>query len=668
VRSERARHERATQAAGALDTARGDLARAEQARIAAQGARVDAEGALRRIAAEEEAFRAQLDALGVPPRVSFDAGPAWLGMVLDRRRAGDELASLSLDLEATQVEARDAEEAARRVTEALGLTEPDALSAASSRVTRALGVERAFADAAREAARWTVDAERAERSALDAAAAAVVDPGVEDAWRQALASAGLPAIEGSSWRSLEPVVQRAIAEASALGERERELDAWDRGAVAWREEVAACCAAIGHPAPSDLAAARDVAASAQEARRSDALRASLRARLFADLEHAEGEVAKLEASRADLRAQLSALLERVGVPDPATLKARHAEAEDWGRARDAWHAAVAARDAALGDWIVDAGGFEGWSPERAEGWRIEADHAAREASEARARADACLQDITRLETALGTTKGSARVAELEADLASVRAELRGLRRELVEVALAIQLLRQTLQRFREAHQPRILQRAGEFLAIATDGVYVSIQASGDALEVRDAMGGVRGAAELSTGTAELLYLVLRLGLALELSAQHATLPLVLDDVLVNLDPERAEALARVLADVGRHQQLLVLSCRPETAELLRRVASAEVRSLPRFAGRSSPVVGVAPVASAAPTSGGLAPATSRVLEVLRTRAEPMSRREIQEAAGLPDDVCVAAIRELRQGGFIHQIGAARGARYGVGPG
>jgi uncharacterized protein YhaN len=69
---------------------------------------------------------------------------------------------------------------------------------------------------------------------------------------------------------------------------------------------------------------------------------------------------------------------------------------------------------------------------------------------------------------------------------------------------------------------------------------------------------------------EQLFLCLRLGLAAEFGRAGTVLPFVMDDVLVNFDPDRAAAAAgelkRFAAESGR--QVLFFTCHPETASLL----------------------------------------------------------------------------------------------------
>lgn len=154
---------------------------------------------------------------------------------------------------------------------------------------------------------------------------------------------------------------------------------------------------------------------------------------------------------------------------------------------------------------------------------------------------------------------------LEAELASVIEQWRvlGLARVLVE---------RTLKRYEAQRQPAVLRRASEQFAAVTAGRYVRIDASGEdgdrSLGLWSSAGGRLDAGQLSRGTAEQLYLCIRLAAAEQLGRHAAALPLVLDDVLVDLDPDRAAALAACLADAATRQQVLVLTCHPGHVALL----------------------------------------------------------------------------------------------------
>ena len=59
------------------------------------------------------------------------------------------------------------------------------------------------------------------------------------------------------------------------------------------------------------------------------------------------------------------------------------------------------------------------------------------------------------------------------------------------------------------------------------------------ITVTDADGRTKQPSELSRGTREQLFLSLRFGLIRELGQRTEPLPVVVDEVLVNFDPERA---------------------------------------------------------------------------------------------------------------------------------
>ena len=43
----------------------------------------------------------------------------------------------------------------------------------------------------------------------------------------------------------------------------------------------------------------------------------------------------------------------------------------------------------------------------------------------------------------------------------------------------------------------------------------------------------------------------------------------MDDILVNFDPERAEEAARAIAELADENQVIVFTCHPPTADLLK---------------------------------------------------------------------------------------------------
>ncbi len=157
------------------------------------------------------------------------------------------------------------------------------------------------------------------------------------------------------------------------------------------------------------------------------------------------------------------------------------------------------------------------------------------------------------------------LAALESSGNSARLEAR---RWLV-ARLAKDLISSTRAAYEREKVPEVLRRTGHHLAEVTGGRYVRVHLGDDgALRAFTPADEPSEVGTLSRGTQEQLYLAIRFGLVESFSSGHAAMPLVLDEVMVNADPERAERLARSLVELARRHQLLYLTCHPETARLL----------------------------------------------------------------------------------------------------
>ena len=117
--------------------------------------------------------------------------------------------------------------------------------------------------------------------------------------------------------------------------------------------------------------------------------------------------------------------------------------------------------------------------------------------------------------------------------------------------------------YEQERQPETLQEASGYLQRLTQGRYTRVWTplGENVLRVDDAEGHVLPVEALSRGTREQLFLSLRLALAACYARRGAPLPLVLDDVLVNFDAERAGAAGAVLRDfAAAGHQVLVFTC------------------------------------------------------------------------------------------------------------
>jgi exonuclease SbcC len=148
--------------------------------------------------------------------------------------------------------------------------------------------------------------------------------------------------------------------------------------------------------------------------------------------------------------------------------------------------------------------------------------------------------------------------------------------------LAQALLAQALGQFRERAQGPILRAASTCFAAMTGGEYDRLQSEpGDdehrpVLQIRRRDGRTLAVDGLSEGTRDQLYLALRLA-ALQMHRERGTqLPLVLDDVLMTSDDDRAVRVLRMLADFAQGSQVLVFTHHQHLLDLARRSLPASV--------------------------------------------------------------------------------------------
>ena len=108
-----------------------------------------------------------------------------------------------------------------------------------------------------------------------------------------------------------------------------------------------------------------------------------------------------------------------------------------------------------------------------------------------------------------------------------------------------------------------MKGAGEYFAALTCGAF-----SGLVIDYEDGarvMKGERtngqslGVGEMSDGTRDQLFLALRLAYIDHHCAENAACPVILDDVLMAFDDERASAALKVLQELSKKTQVLVFT-------------------------------------------------------------------------------------------------------------
>ncbi|MGM0879751.1 MAG: AAA family ATPase [Bacillota bacterium] len=150
------------------------------------------------------------------------------------------------------------------------------------------------------------------------------------------------------------------------------------------------------------------------------------------------------------------------------------------------------------------------------------------------------------------------VAQLEADA-----------ERYAVLSISAALIRRTKRIYEEERQPVVLRNASGYIADLTDGKYIRILTTPGEAGIRLESSDQRliDSTMLSRGTAEQVYLAMRLALAEEAS-QSIKLPLMLDDVFVNFDRVRLQAAAKLVAELSGSRQMIVMTCHEHVRDAL----------------------------------------------------------------------------------------------------
>ncbi|MBI3864787.1 MAG: hypothetical protein HY290_23160, partial [Planctomycetia bacterium] len=187
------------------------------------------------------------------------------------------------------------------------------------------------------------------------------------------------------------------------------------------------------------------------------------------------------------------------------------------------------------------------------------------------------RDLERAFEHLGGIKREIEALENDTQSTHVRFELRQVEDRLRTLAgewFACEAASRTIEdlrrEFERRHQPAALAEAARVFSRLTCGKYARVWAPlGERrLIVEDDRGRAFPVQSLSRATREQLLLAVRLAVVRELSQQGISLPVILDDVLVNFDEHRARAAVDVLLELGEQgQQILFFTCHPHLAHL-----------------------------------------------------------------------------------------------------
>lgn len=216
-------------------------------------------------------------------------------------------------------------------------------------------------------------------------------------------------------------------------------------------------------------------------------------------------------------------------------------------------------------------------------WEADERGLAQEVRELVEQRDDAIEARTRARQQRETIEESADIPRLQTERESLKAQLDAKVHDYRVVVTARGLIASTLQTFVRERQPAVLARASQSYAQVTGGRYSRVEqdeVAGKESVVVVSRNGRLTPDQLSRGAAEQLYLTIRLALVAEFAQRSEPLPLIIDDCLVNFDPQRAEQMAKLLVSSSQDGQCLLFTCHPETAGLMVAQTEGAVRVIP----------------------------------------------------------------------------------------
>ena len=182
------------------------------------------------------------------------------------------------------------------------------------------------------------------------------------------------------------------------------------------------------------------------------------------------------------------------------------------------------------------------------------------------------QAIGREEEILKRMDASAGATDAEQEAENLRSRIRSDVEQYARLRIASAILREGIERYRQKRQGPILTRAGTLFAALTLGSFERL-----AVDYNDkdepVLKGVRPSGEvvgvegMSLGTADQLYLALRLASLETYLDKGDPVPFVVDDILIHFDDERAAAALRVLGELSKRTQVLLFTHHRRLVEL-----------------------------------------------------------------------------------------------------
>lgn len=189
-------------------------------------------------------------------------------------------------------------------------------------------------------------------------------------------------------------------------------------------------------------------------------------------------------------------------------------------------------------------------------------------------AQACQDDLQEVRQEMARVQGQLSALGdplwVDARLDQLQEEINAMETDYAALDVALEALQEADSQLQSRLSPQLSQRAGDYFSRLTQGQYTQVTLTRN-LEVAVREEGSladRPLTYLSQGTADQLYLALRLALADLLLPQPDACPLVLDDAFLTFDDQRLALALGVMEEVAETRQVLLFTCQSREERML----------------------------------------------------------------------------------------------------
>ena len=392
----------------------------------------------------------------------------------------------------------------------------------------------------------------------------------------------------------DPATLRAVPVARARATAHRhDVEEWTKQHATLQDEAATAAAQLGDalgarghtPSGCDEATLLAVADNYQQACRDNAAQAAKAARRadltrqlsamqaaelrFASDERARARAANLVHAAADSCGIACDTAENVGAALETWMEQRKGQLAELETKQQEWAKLLALLD---NKSLLELEESSRAASARADELRAAADPALLAsvmASSAAERLPALRQAASQTETSAATEEGELRlfatnmgnVAEAEEDLSKAQEEFKRVQELKETLELTRTFLQEAQTRVHRDIAPLLAETLRRWLPAVTDSRYTDVMVDPETLlvQVCGESRRWRKADLLSFGTAEQVYLLLRVALADHLTRGRDTCPLLLDDVTVHADAARTRDILNLLLQVAANRQVVVFT-------------------------------------------------------------------------------------------------------------